>query len=313
MTNQKLFEALEICLQALDHGADVEACLALFPALADDLRPILTTAVQARSGAVTDVPADTARRGKARVLQAAAEMREQAGAAQASPVLRWWPKSLPGTRLFRLAVTTVAMLAFLLSGGTGLVNASSSALPGDHLYPVKRSWEGVQLFFVSNPTARLQLEQEFEHERFQEIEELYTAKRVAQVNFQGQVETRGSGDWVVGGLSVSLNGNATPDPKIVTGVTVQVIGETDNGVIKAEQILLVITPTAVFRPVVIPSIETVSTPVPTETQVHGLPELEGTTGTRRPSSGGSGSSSGGSGPSSGGSDNNNPVSEEPED
>ena len=128
MTNQKLYQALEICLQALEHGADVESCLALFPAMADDLRPILTAALQARSGAVADVPADAARRGKARVLQAAAEMREQTAVAPAALALRHWQKGLIGTRLFRLAVTTAAMLAFLLTGGTGLVSASSSAL-----------------------------------------------------------------------------------------------------------------------------------------------------------------------------------------
>ena len=314
MTNQKLYQALEICLQALEHGADVESCLALFPAMADDLRPILTAALQARSGAVADVPAEAARRGKARVLQAAAEMREQTAVAPAALALRHWQKGLIGTRLFRLAVTTAAMLAFLLTGGTGLVSASSSALPGDHLYPVKRSWEGVRLFFVVNPSARLQLEQEFEHERFQEIEELYSVKRVAQVNFQGELQTRGSGDWVIGGLDVSVNGNLTPDPEMVPGVTVQVVGEADNGVIKAEQIILVATPISVptTTPSVTPTLAPSSTLAPSETQPRGQSEIDGTpqptgtselpafnpTGTRRPPSGGSDNNNGSSSSSS---------------
>ena len=274
MTSQKLYDALEICLQALDHGADLESCLALFPALTDDLRPLLTTALQARAEEAVEVPADAARRGKARVLQAAAEMREQAAAKPALPALRRWQNGLVGTRIFRLVITTVAMLAFLLTGGTGLVSASSSALPGDHLYPVKRSWEDVRLFLVFNPNDRLQLEQEFEQERFQEIEELYTAKRVAKVNFQGQLQTRSNGDWVVGGLDVSVNGNVTPEAGIVPGVTVQVIGEADNGVIKAEQIILIITPTVV--PESSPTISPSSTLAPTSQPAAAPTELENT-------------------------------------
>ena len=276
MTNQKLFNALEICLQALEHGADLESCLALFPALAEDLRPLLTTALQARSGEVTQVPADVARRGKSRVLQAAAEMRENSSA----PVVRRWQHGWLANRFFRLGVTTSLVLAFLLSGGTGLVSASSSSLPGDHLYPVKRSWEDVRLMFQTNQTDRLQLEQEFEQERVQEIEELYTANRIAPVNFQGQLQTHSNGDWVVGGLNVSLNGNVTPEANLVPGVTVQVIGEADNGVIKAEQIILVATPapTATIKasPEDAPTVTLSPTGKPTDAPTAAPTELENT-------------------------------------
>jgi len=132
----------------------------------------------------------------------------------------------------------------------------------------------VRLFLVFNPNERMQLEQEFEQERFQEIEELYTAKRVAKVNFQGQLQTRSNGDWVVGGLDVSVNGNATPQAGIVSGVTVQVIGETDNGVIKAEQIILIITPTVI--PENSPTISPSSTLAPTIQPTAAPTEMENT-------------------------------------
>jgi hypothetical protein len=242
MTNLNLFDALEICLQALDQGADVESCLVRFPALADELRPILTAATQARSSAVMDVPADAMRRGRARVLQAAAEMREQSSAAPALPFWRRQQKGLFGARFFRMATTTVAMLVFLLTGGTGLVNASSNALPGDHLYPVKRSWEGVRLFFVLDSSTKVQLEHEFDHERVQEIEELYTKKQIAQVNFQGVVVVQNNNQLMVDGLEISVDGNTNLGENIRAGSRVQIIGETDDGVIKAQQISLIATP-----------------------------------------------------------------------
>ena len=36
-----LYDALEICLQELEQGADIETALIRYPDLADELRPIL--------------------------------------------------------------------------------------------------------------------------------------------------------------------------------------------------------------------------------------------------------------------------------
>jgi hypothetical protein len=257
MTTEPLFDTLEICLQALDQGADVESCLVRYPALADELRPILVAAVQARAAAVTEFPTDVARRGRARVLQAAAEMREQQSAA---PVLPFWRrKGFFSARFYRLAATTTVVIAFLLTGGTGLVNASSGALPGDRLYPVKRSWEGVQLAFVLNPQTKADLEHKFDHERVQEIEELYSEKRIEQVNFQGVVETQQTGVWRISGLNVAIDEETASNADINSGATVQITGETDDGVIKAGQIILIATPG------ITPTAISTSTPVPAAT------------------------------------------------
>jgi hypothetical protein len=240
MTTDTLFDALEVCLQALDQGADVESCLVRYPALADELRPILIAAVQARAASVMEVPADVAQRGKARVLQAAAEMRDQQVAVPARSF--WRQKGFFGARFFRLAVTTTLVIAFLLTGGTGLVNASSGALPGDRLYPVKRSWEGVQLAFVFDQQTKTELEHRFDHERLQEIEELYSEKRIEQVNFQGVVETQQTGVWRIEGLDVAIDEETTASAGINSGAIVRIVGETDDGVIKAGRIILVATP-----------------------------------------------------------------------
>jgi hypothetical protein len=47
-----LYDALEICLQELEQGADIETALIRYPDLADELRPILEAAVGAQKMAV---------------------------------------------------------------------------------------------------------------------------------------------------------------------------------------------------------------------------------------------------------------------
>lgn len=259
MTETNIFDALEICLQALEKGASVEACLALFPGLADELRPMLQTASQAKAAAVSEVPEVVASRGKARLLQAAAEMRKQAGIA---PVrLTSGKKGFLGPRFYRLAASAFVVVVFLLTGGTGLVNASTGAIPGDRLYPVKRSWEGVRLFFVFDQSSKTQLETEFENERFKEIHELYTEKRIAQVNFQGVVQSSAADVWVIGGLNIAVSPETVFPAEITPGSVVEVDGETDDSLIKARSIRIIATPGTTPIPGFSPS------PIPSSTQL----------------------------------------------
>ena len=113
--NEKLYEALEVCLQAVETGADVESVLKRYPQMADELRPIFETSLQAQSLAVPSVPEDAMRRGRARVLQHAAEMRESTIKPRKSRF-----------SFARLATSLVLALIFILSG-TGLVRASNRA------------------------------------------------------------------------------------------------------------------------------------------------------------------------------------------
>src|SRR5512147_3238850 len=122
-----LYEVLEVCLQEIEKGADIETVLFRYPDLADELRPILEGSIRARSMAITAPSAEVVRRNRARVLQHAAQMSE----AKARSSQRIWAVSLR-----RLAVTLVVVAALFISG-TSLVSAASTTLPGDNLYPVK--------------------------------------------------------------------------------------------------------------------------------------------------------------------------------
>ena len=70
-----IFDVIEICLQEMENGADMESVLARYPSLAGELRPILETSMKARSMSNVEPSPDAIRRGRARVMQHAAELR----------------------------------------------------------------------------------------------------------------------------------------------------------------------------------------------------------------------------------------------
>jgi hypothetical protein len=238
--SDQLYEALEACLQAMEAGGDIESRLARFPQLADELRPLLTTAATMQAAAVTDIPDDAMRRGRARLLRRAAELREESAASRQ----RWLLN-----RAFRLAALALAVVVLMVAGGTGLVRASSSSLPGDNLYTVKRTWEDIRLWFVFSPQERETLEDEYDQERVEEVNGLFSKGREVTVTFRGVIaEQVATGNttarWVVDGIQVDFVGGETRlegDPaSLMIGSPVEITGTTQpGGVIKAKVITAV--------------------------------------------------------------------------
>ena len=228
MTN--LYEVLEICLQDIEQGADIETVLFRYPDLAEELRPILETSMDAGNIAVPPPSIDVVQRNRAKVLQHAAQMRE----ARARSSQRIWFVSLR-----RLAVT-LAVVATLFVSGTGLVRAASTTLPGDHLYPVKRTWEDMLVAFTFNVQQRDALEVEHENERLQELQELFAEKRSAPVDFSGSVTSQSGTEWVISGVTVMISAQTEMrDQGIVVGSPVRVKGQTQStNIVLAERIEL---------------------------------------------------------------------------
>ena len=225
-----LYDTLEICLQEIEKGAEVESVLLRYPDLADELRPILEASIGAKGMAVTAPSADVVRRNRSRVLQHAAQMRE--GKVKSSQ--RIWFASLR-----RIAVTLVVVIVLFVSG-TGLVGASSNTLPGDNLYPVKRTWEGLRLFFTFNPLERQALESEHENERLHEVQEVLAEGRSTEVDFNGLVMSQNGNEWVVANVRVLIsNQTEIRDQGITVGSPVRVRGVTQgNGIVLADRIRL---------------------------------------------------------------------------
>lgn len=225
-----LYEALEICLQEIAQGKDIETVLFRYPDLADELRPILEASVDAGNLGVAAPSMDVVQRNRAKVLQRASQMRE----AKARSSQRIWFAS------FRRLAVTLAVVAVLFASGTGLVRAASTTLPGDNLYPVKRTWEDVLVALTFNIQQRDALEVEHENERLQEVQELFAVGRSANVDFAGSVTSQNGNEWRVAGVPVVISAQTEIlNQGIVVGSPVRVKGETrGNNVVMAERIEL---------------------------------------------------------------------------
>ena len=230
--SSNLYEALEICLQEIEQGADIETALLRYPRLADELRPILEASAGARKMAVPAPSKEVVHRNRAKLLQRAAQLRE----AKANSSQRIWFVSLR-----RLAVMLTVLVVLSVSG-TSLVGAASNTLPGDHLYPVKRTWEDMLVAFTFNVQQRDALEIEHENERLHELRELFAEKRSEKVEFVGSVTSQNGNDWIVYGVPVVVSPQTEIRDQgqgIVVGSAVRVKGRTQgNGVVSAERIEL---------------------------------------------------------------------------
>lgn len=226
-----LYEALEICLKEIEQGADIDTVLFRYPDLADELRPMLETSFKAKELGRPAPSQAVVKSNRAKLLQHAAQMREQKiGTASR----RAW--SVP---LRRTLVTLVVLIA-LFAGGTGLVRASSNTLPGDNLYPVKRTWEDVQVFFTFNSQQRQALELEHENERLDELHDLFAEGRSASVTFSGYVTSQTGTQWQVSGISIFISpGTQLPNKPVLVGAAVRISGHAQgDGTVMADRIEL---------------------------------------------------------------------------
>ena len=130
--DKRLDDVLNECIDRLGRGASIEDCLADHADVAEELRPLLLTAHVLQSAARLRARAEARTAGRARLEQVMAAQRAK----------RRWQPALPGPIMAWAA--SAAMLVMVL-GGFGVVSASSGSVPGDALYPVKRTVERVQL------------------------------------------------------------------------------------------------------------------------------------------------------------------------
>ena len=223
-----LYDILEICLKEIENGADVDTVLFRYPELAEELRPILETSMQAKMLAAADPSPDVVRRSRANVMQQAARMREE----QLRPSRRLW--SVP----LRRAVVSLAVIGALFMTSTGLVQAASTTLPGDNLYPVKRTWEDVRVIFTFDTQAREALEVAHENERLDELNDLFTEGRSANVDFAGTVMSQDGDLWQVSKIPVLISaGTDLGTQSVKIGDAVRVRGVTQSGgTVMAEQL-----------------------------------------------------------------------------
>ena len=226
-----LYTILDNCLTMLDQGSDLESCLSRYPEYAAELRPLLLASLDAAMLAENDIPPEVIRRNKSRVLNTAAEMREQKTAKRVV-------FAFPIKRVFRMSFAALITLILIAGiGGTGLVQASTVSLPGDQFYPVKLTWETILLKLAVSQATRDDLEDRFDQERVEEIEGLLTEMRSEKVKFFGRVEGIFPDYIIVSGVTVLITPDTRIDGDVRMNAWVRVEGETTSaGSVSAEKI-----------------------------------------------------------------------------
>ena len=170
MTAQRDFqERLNACLDRLQHGATVEECLALYAQDAAELEPLLRTARLAMS-------ATAAARPDARA-ELLARLSQSWNEHQTRPARRFSflpPVFSPALRAG--AVALVAVFA-LVAGGWSTTSAATDSVPGEVLYPVKRTHERFLLLIVRPSDERARLHARLVERRGAEMAALAHADR----------------------------------------------------------------------------------------------------------------------------------------
>jgi len=254
-----LIRAFDEAWAAVSAGERLEAVLARYPDLADELRPMLLAAQAAVAQPERARPAaQTASR--QRMLARARALRET----RHTGLFAWlWPQ--PGQRrLWALQVAALTFVAVVFVGGGAAVSASATAVPGDLLYPFKRTIENVQLSVSNNDQA---LQDLFDQRRREETQRVLNEGRAIDVSFSGTVSMIMGERWRVGDFTVTVR------PPLGEGLTVgdrvRVTARSDGAgalvATRLERLQRGETPTAEPRPTntVLPTLTQTSAPTVT--------------------------------------------------
>ncbi len=185
----KIEIVLAQCLEALEQGTSLEACLARYPNRREELEPLLRAAQ--RVGSAPPVgPSDTFRQGARDRMVLLIQHREALKARRETErrsggfLERLRGQLAPAFQMGRLIRPAVALLALvLLVGvlGAGAVYASSDALPGSSLYPFKMASERIRLTLSFSESAKAALHLELAAERLEEASGLVQTDGDAEI------------------------------------------------------------------------------------------------------------------------------------
>ncbi len=154
----------------------IDECCAIYPADADELRDIFSI-VRSISPRSTMGPTAEFRSTSRRALLETI-FREQAVTERDLARSSWWNlRILPMRRFTSMSAVIVALVVTLASASGGVVLAAQDSLPGDALYRVKTSVEGIRVAIAGEGEARAELEMERAIQRLEEARRAARAGR----------------------------------------------------------------------------------------------------------------------------------------
>jgi len=211
----KTLDALEVCLLAQGTGVAAEQALSLYPGHAGALRQPLEGAALARALQPDGPTPESAQRVRTRLLGYAASLRQRRHRRSAF---------LPG----RLAQAVFLAALVLVVSGYGLYSAAAQSLPGESLYPVKRTLEKMRLQLAA-PGQRHVLEETYNQRRLDEVQALIHNRRGGYyVTFWGTVEEQRNTRWVVDSVPVQLAADVRIIGDMQVGMVIEVEGVTTS-------------------------------------------------------------------------------------
>ncbi|MEE8582420.1 MAG: DUF5667 domain-containing protein [Dehalococcoidales bacterium] len=166
--HKELADILNECLDRLAGGESLRGCLASYPKIAEELRPLLETAIAARK--TIDIEPDPQFKAQAR-YEIGAAVRE-AAAQKRRPFFSWQG---------RWAVAVASLLLVLLMTGGGVAVAASKSMPDSGLYPVKLAIEQVLLRLSPSAGTQAELLARMADSRVTEIVYLAQSGNTAQI------------------------------------------------------------------------------------------------------------------------------------
>ncbi len=220
----------------------------------DLVEEIIQAAISRDEGAVEDLPADAISEeldGLTSLISALSELGGEEATVESQNLSRTRtlsaaaalresqpPRSLILPNILRPIAVTAVMFTLVFLTGFGLIQVSAESIPGDVLYPIKRSAESltsaVSRIRADSPKQTLDLNQR----RIDEIHELLTLGRVADIQFDGVIEEIIDGVYIITGFPVH-----TDDTTLQIGIPqveqrVRVLGTTtSNSIIAAKAVL----------------------------------------------------------------------------
>lgn len=194
--------ALDVCLQRLQAGEDLQQVLQLYPQHSAQLGPLLEAAeVVQWYGKIIQAPEKAQTHSRAKFTQTLAPL----------PVAVPMPGAEPSGWL-KIISLVLAVLVILVA--TWSIIIARGTLPGDFLYPLKIALERTRLQLTSDPVRRLGMEQAYDEERLGEVKSLLQTPRPEAVMFVGGLNQMGADNWQVSGIRVVV----PPDAQIIGNV-----------------------------------------------------------------------------------------------
>jgi hypothetical protein len=176
----RLEDILAQCLDDMERDGDMEEHLARYPRWRDELAPLLLMAERVRSLPDTTPSPDFRHVARARMVNLV-QVEAQGQHAQRAGITGWALRyvdrlgsavSIPRSMAVPALASLLLVIVMLIGAGTAY--ASAESLPGDLLYPVKRTVEQVRLVLSLDDTGDALLRLEFADRRIREAGELVT-------------------------------------------------------------------------------------------------------------------------------------------